>query len=378
MNNESVFQATISDLVSRRTEGTYWDFKCKHHDRNADLIHDVLCLANANHDVDRYLIYGVDDSDYSVHPINEDPGRRTQADLAGLFRDNANKFFQSRFPDFFLRETELEGKLLDVLVIKDAPHKPYYLIEKFEKIRAHHIYTRVCDTNTPANDVAQPHEIERMWRERFSLDKPPLERMKRYLSESDSWPPNSESGGNVSFYHTTFPEFTIKTTEADDNMARQEEWTRGELVSVNNHPGYYELRFHQTRLARVRYVSFDDHKKSMVAPNWNPRGAGRFYFYEGDSINYAVQKFYSSSSGDDSVTLRIRSGKGEVYDEARTRWGSRMKIPVLYPGELEGFLATDGEGGIIDPSTDDGEQYELFLCNQLDFEDWRKGCGNTM
>ena len=373
MTNEGVFHATISTLISRKAEGTYWDFKREHHKCKTDLIHDVLCLANTKHDGDRFLIYGVDDFDFSVHPINEDPGRRTQADLAGLFRDNASKFFQSRFPDFLLRETELEGKLLDVLVIKGAPHKPYYLIEKLEKIRAHHIYTRVCDTNTPANDVAQPHEIERMWRERFSLDKPPLERMKRHLSEPDAWSPMPEFGGNVSFYQTTFPEFTIRTTDAEDNMARHEEWTRGELVSENNHAGYYELRFHQTRLARIRYVSFDDHKKSIVAPDWRPRGPGRFYFYEGDSINYAVQEFHSDSRGDDSVKICIRSGKGEVYDEARTRWRSRMKIPVLYQGELEGFLASDGEGGSIDPSTDDEEQYELFLRNQLDFEDWRKG-----
>ena len=349
MNNGNAFHATISALISRRAEGANWDFKREHHKRSADLIHDVLCLANASHDGVRFLIYGVDDSDYSVHPINEDPGRRTQADIAGIFRDNARKFFQSRFPEFYLREIELGGKLLDVLVIEDVPHKPYYLIEKLERIRAHHIYTRVCDANTPANEVAQPHEIERMWRERFGLDAPPLKRMKRYMNDPDTWSILPESEVTASFYHTTFPEFTIRTTDAEDNMARHEEWTRGELVSENNHAGYYELRFHQTRLARIRYVSFDDHKKSIVAPDWRPRGPGRFYFYEGDSINYAVQEFHSDSRGDDSVKICIRSGKGEVYDEARTRWRSRMKIPVLYPGELEGFLATDGEGGSINP-----------------------------
>ena len=83
---------------------------------------------------------------------------------------------------------EIGGALLDVLVIEDAPHiSPTILYERFGKISAHHVYSRVCDTNTPSNEVAQPHEIERMWRERFGLDKPPLERMKRYLSEPDAW-----------------------------------------------------------------------------------------------------------------------------------------------------------------------------------------------
>lgn len=378
MTNEGGLHETISTFISRRTEGTYWDFKREHHKCKADLIHDILCLANANHDGDRFLIYGIDDSDYSINPINEDPGRRTQADIAGLFRDNASKFFQSRFPEFFLTETEHEGKLIDVLTVKDAPHKPYYLIEKFAKIRAHHIYTRVCDTNIPSNNVAQPHEIERMWRERFGLDTPPLKRMKRYLSEPNDWSRFPGLGADASYYHTTFPEFTIRIIDAEGNAARGEEWTRGELASENNHAGYYELRFHQTPLARIRYVSFDDHKKSMVAPDWQPRGRGRFYFYKGDSINYTVQTFHASSSGEDSVNLCIRLCRGEVYDEARARWGSMMKIPVLRPGELDAFLDTDGEDGIIHPSTDDGDQYELFLRNQLDFEDWRRGCGNTM
>ncbi|MDE2890694.1 MAG: ATP-binding protein [Gemmatimonadota bacterium] len=376
MNNNSEIYSTISTLISRRAEGTYWDFKREHHKNKADLIHDVLCLANADHDGNRYLIYGVDDRNYSIHPMNEDPGRRTQADIAGLFRDNAEKFFQSRIPEFYLKEIELGDELLDVLVIEDAPHKPYYLIQRLGKIHAHHIYSRVCDTNTPVNDAAQAHEIERMWRQRFGLDAPPLKRMGLYLREPDAWSPLPDSGGNMGFYYTTFPEFTIRSTDAEDQIACREEWTRGELVSKNNYAGYYELRFHQTLLRRIRYVGFDDRKKSMVAPDWEPRGPGRFYFYEGNSIIYAVQRFHASSSGDDSVNLSVRLRRGEVSDAARARWGSVMKIPVLNPGELEAFLDADGEDGIIHPSTDDGEQYELFLRNQLDFEDWRSG-GNA-
>ena len=362
MTKQDDLTMTISTLINRRAEGTYWDFKREHHTSKTDLIHDVLCLANAKHTGDRFLIFGVDDEDFSLHPINEDTGRRTQADLAGLFRDNASKFFQSRFPEFYLKEIGLDGTLLDVLVIEDTPHKPYYFVERFEKICAHHIYTRVCDTNTPANDAAQPHEIERMWRERFSLDMPPLERAKRYLSEPDAWSPLVENNGsNANFYHTTFPEFILKVTDAEDYMACHEEWTRGEICTANNHAGYYELHYHQTRLARIRYVSFDDNKKSMVAPDWKARRAGRFYFYEADSINYAVQKFYSYHCREDDLTpLRI-GGSGEANDEARSRWGCQMKIPVLRKGELEGFLGSGDEREIVDPSTDEAQQYQLFL-----------------
>ena len=379
MTEQGTLLATISNLINRKAEGTYWDFKRKHHTNNAKLIHDVLCLANAKHIGDRFLIFGVDDKDFSLHPINKDTGRRTQADLAGLFSDNASKFFQSRFPEFYLEEITLDGTLLDVLVIKNTPNKPYYLVERYEKICAHHIYTRVCDRNTPVNDAAQPHEIERMWRERFGLDLPPLERAKRYLSEPDAWSHLTESNGSdANFYYTVFPEFTLRVTDAEAHMARHEEWTRGEIRTDNNHAGYYEPHYHQTRLVRIHFVSFDDHKKLMVAPNWKPIKAGRFYFYEADSIDYAVQRFYSARDGkDDSSTLAIRGrGKGkEASDEARLRWGHEMKIPVLRTGELENFLSSIGEWGFGEPSTDEAEQYQLFLRNQLEFDDWRKRQG---
>ena len=384
MTEQETLRVIISALINRKSEGTYWDFKREHHRCKADLIHDVLCLANAKHSGDRFLIFGVDAEEFSLHPINEDDGRRTQADLADLFRGNASKFFQDRFPEFYLEEITFNGTLLDVLVIKDTPHKPYYLVKSYDErycknkqkikkeIPAHHIYTRICDTNTPINDAAQPHEIERMWRERFGLDMPPLERAKQYLSEPDSWSLLVESdGSNANSYYTVFPEFTIRVIDTEDHVARHEEWTRGEIRTDNNHAGYYELHYHQTRLARIRYISFDDHKKSMVAPNWEPRGAGRFYFYKADSINYAVHKFYSTiSREDDSLTLSIR-GEGEASEEARLRWGHYMQIPVLHPGELEGFLGSDGEHKLVCPSRDEAEQYQLFLRNQLDFEDWR-------
>ncbi len=366
--------STISSLINRRAEGAYWDFKREHHKRKADLIHDVLCLANSKHAGDRFLIFGVDDKNFSLHPINTDAGRRTQTNFAGLFRSNANKFFQRRFPEFYLNEIILNGILLDVLVITDAPHKPYYLVEKYDEVRPHHIYTRVCDTNTPINDTAQPHDIERMWRERFGLDRSPLQRVKLYLSHPAEWSLLiDDSGSNANFYHSVFPEFTLRVTDAEEHIARHEEWTRGEIRSDNNHAGYYEILYHQTRLARVRYVSFDDYKKSMVAPDTRPLGAGSFYFYKADSINYAVQKFYSTIEGEDhSTTLSIR-GKGEACNEARLRWGYKLKIPVLRAGELDRFLNLLGGSNHIDQSSDNEEQYELYIRNLLDFEDWRLG-----
>ena len=124
MNEHDELLATVLNLASRKTEGRYWDFKLQHHENKAELIHDILCLANAEHDGERYLIFGVENQSYELHSITGTPGRKSQADIAGLLRDNARKFFQSRTPDVYLSEVRCDGKSLDVLVIEDKPHKP--------------------------------------------------------------------------------------------------------------------------------------------------------------------------------------------------------------------------------------------------------------
>ena len=328
----------IQDLISRRSEGVYWDFKVIHHANTGDLVHDVLCLANADHNGPRFLIFGVQDGGTSIESIENDEGRRAQAEIAGLFRDNASKFFQSRFPTFYLRTIEMGDALIDVLVIEDKPKKPYYLVERLRNVCAHHIFTRVGDTNTPVDRSAQPHAIVQMWRQRFGLDATALDRAKLLLAEPKAWTFDDEDGLTWG-YHDVFPEFTLKAASAEnDHLDCSQEWTRGEIRTNNNSAGWFELRFHATLLRRIHYVSFDNHKKRIVAPDWEPIGQGRFYFYKADSIRYSVHRFWIDIyKRDDSKGLLIR-GLGESAMEAHARWKGQYNIPVLEPGELEDFL----------------------------------------
>ena len=379
MTEQDTLLNTILSLISRRTEGLSWDFKLEHHKNNADLIHDVLCLANADYAGQRYLVFGVENRSFEVQSIADDPGRKTQADIVGLFRDNTNKFFQSRIPEFYLVPLQYDGKSLDALVIEDRPHKPYYFVADYfegkKRVRAHHIYTRVGDTNTPVDESAPPHEIERMWGERFGLDKSPLERAKRYLEDPDGWATISEEPfiGLPFDYCKLFPEFTLTTADSESPVvACNEEWTRGEIRTDDNSAGFYKLYYHQTLLNRIRFVIFDHRKKFIVAPDWRPRGVGRFYFYEDNSMVYALQRFQSMRGREDhSKTLSIR-GEGAANNEARALWPRGMTIPVLKSGELEGFLGPKEERMKSPPSMDETEQYQTFLRNQLDFEEWRK------
>ena len=44
---------------------------------------------------------------------------------------------------------------------------------------------------------------------------------------------------------------------------------------------------------------------------------------------------------------------------------------------MEGFLGSKEEHTMLFPSTDEAEQYRLFVRNQLDFEKWRKNRAGT-
>ena len=364
----------IQSLIGKGVEGVYWDFKLKHHGEKGDLIHDVLCLANAEHDGPRFLIFGVEDGSGLVQTIENDPERRSQADIISLFRDNVDKFFQSRFPTFYLRTVEIDDKQVDVLIIENEAKKPYYLVKNIHKVKAHHIYSRVGDTNTPINRTAQPHEIERMWRERFGLNKTALERIKHYLAEPDAWS-CWEDTESTFYYHNVFPEFTLRVDGPEEHLDSSQEWTRGEIRADNNYAGWYGLYCHQTLLKKIHYVDFDDHKKIMVAPDWRPIKRGRFYFYLSNSAEYAVQRFfvalYRTHSG--SVSLRPPTGCKSTA-EAQARWNGSIKIPVLRPDELEDFLKQGpGYDSRVDKSASDPEeQNELYLHNLLKFDDWKR------
>ena len=214
-----------------------------------------------------------------------------------------------------------------------------------------------------------------------STSAPILDRICQYLDDISQWSLSPRDDGcNGDFYHQVHPEISIKCADAPDDMARNEEWTRGEIRQDNNHAGFYDVYHNQQRLTRVRYVSFDDYKKSMVAPQWEVCGKGRFYFYESGSIEYAVHQFYCQIQRKDDAQLlhigkRDSASARQLRDFMKRRTGmGYYRIPVLQPGEFEAFRAsesyppTDSSG----PERDYDKQYELFLQNQLAFEVWRE------
>ena len=55
-------KSEILDLILLKQEGSYWDFKREWYfqDKKADLLHDIICMANNLSNRDAYIIVGVD------------------------------------------------------------------------------------------------------------------------------------------------------------------------------------------------------------------------------------------------------------------------------------------------------------------------------
>lgn len=205
----------LENLLSE-PEQEYLDFKQEFSDNNADFVHDILCLLNAESDCDRYLIFGVKDSSGEILGIENDTKRKNKQNITDMIR-NANF---NRIPTISMETYNINGHELDVLVLHNKKQRPYFLLKDFrvgkKTTRAGVIYTRDGDCNTPKNETANLAKIQDMWREHFGIDLTPFERFKLYLKEPDMWLRQPSTNDKSLFYYKQFPEFTIELKTAED------------------------------------------------------------------------------------------------------------------------------------------------------------------
>jgi len=204
-------------------ESDYLDFKKQWHDDTAELILDILCLANSDTKSDRYLVIGFDEKtkefgDISINRKNKDDFHNILS-TAGF----------NRVPNIQLETANLSGNEIDIIIINRSNYRPYFLLKdkskknkkeengqkspKKEKIvRAGVIYTRNGSVNTPINESASENQIADMWRERFGLTLSQKERLNLYVKDYQNWKYTSNSNDNyINIWHyEPFPEFTIE------------------------------------------------------------------------------------------------------------------------------------------------------------------------
>jgi len=250
----------IDEAFLRRLIDTWeceWvDFKRQYHGDMAELVHDVICLANAEAANHRYMVFGVDDQSREIVGVGTDPNRKTQAQIINTL-ENAQF---NHPPAVHLTEVRCgDGKIVDVLAIRNLPDKPYFLLrdkqEGQTRVRAGVAYTRVGDTNTPQDRGPDDLKLERMYRERLGLDRSPSERMRIYLRDRSGWKYGYDERNLLYFYYVQFPEFTlVRKNDLEEEFS--EPWVL-RFPDQKAHKEEFFLKYHGTTLESMILVWCD-------------------------------------------------------------------------------------------------------------------------
>ncbi len=154
----------IIKLINKRQEADFYDYKSQWHENKGKLLHDILCLANNKGNKDAYLIIGVEDNG-NVVGINEEQKTNDLYDFLKTV-----KFAGDHIPPIEVKKMYYKYKKIQVLVCKSSKYVPFYLVEQYQGVFDHQIYTRVGDTNTPTNRHANYFDVENLWRIHFQRE----------------------------------------------------------------------------------------------------------------------------------------------------------------------------------------------------------------
>ena len=304
-------QQRVIKYINLQHEGDSWDFKREWHHDTADLLHDVICMSNLLVADEGLIIIGVDEeSSYSVCDVTADPNRRDTMEMANFLRDKP--FASGVRPMVHVVAIDLDGKIIDVIVVEKSLHVPFYLAQDFKGqennhpsgriVKANYIYTRVGDSNTPIDKSADPDKVEALWRKRFGLDLTPADKFGLFLQDYDNW---ESLDGCESWFYKPSPEYQI-VSSCDESATADEYYC---LVGVNCKPSWYKFRllYHQTAIAKIRCVTIEGGIVFLVAPDFEIPSKDPFYFYVSGSLRKLLNEFLYMRYSD--PTYRFEYGR---------------------------------------------------------------------
>ena len=111
----------VLKLISYKQEGAYWDFKKQWYEdgKQADLLHDIICMANNLENRDAYIIIGIDEEkDYCVNDLTNSTDRKTTQMLVDFLRNK--KFMGGIKPHVMVEPLQLENGVIDVIIVKNG------------------------------------------------------------------------------------------------------------------------------------------------------------------------------------------------------------------------------------------------------------------
>lgn len=283
----------VREKIHHKQEGPTWDFKKQWHSDNNELLFDIICMSNTIEHEDGLIIIGVDESrDYFICGVEQDSFRKKTQDVVCLLRDKPFAFGVR--PVVYVETIKIKGHEVDIVVVKDSNDTPFYVTKRINQIQPYHIYTRVMDTNTARDKSADPNVVESLWKKRFGIDQPTLQRAMIYLKDIESW---SSIDGGMSYFYRYAPEFTLRY-EKNPEKRGYEYYVFGQVDTI---PGWYDiyLYYHQTMIYHSIGVSLDGGKFFTAAPEYNyfhsitAKEDIWFYCYVEGTIQHLLYSFFS-------------------------------------------------------------------------------------
>lgn len=361
----------IIELIESKAEGDYWDFKEFHYENKANLVHDIICMANNRADRDAYIIFGVRDNDYSVVGVENDVTRRNQQQMIDQLKDK--KFAGGIRPTVYLKTIIIDGHEIDILIIKNSTDTPYYLEEKFQDkarvVNAHHIYTRVGDTNTDINKNADIDKIEYLWKKRFLLNKSPLDQIIKKLQNKEEW-----VSEDCSYYNKYNPEYTITLVDDYDSRNANEYYSYA-MCNESTSYGMVEIKSYGTKLYSNQYAVLDSGRYITSVPRWEFISFDKYhrdskysfkYFLKSD-IEYKIHRFLFDDTSEEAVSANRRFMKVVVVFKNKDEKDMFMKYLNINRMKFEESVASleKNYGHISCYNEQEKENVITILCTNI-------------
>jgi len=293
----------VKELIERGYETECIDFKERFHENKAELMHDILCLANNTEFQDAYIVFGINDKRETVGVENHQK-RVKLADIQGLLHDNRPKFFNNEVPKVDVVELWDSGHEIDVLEIKSTFNVPYFLIEQYpdgkKTVRSGHIYSRSGDRNTPIDEYASPNQTEILWKKRNFLLEKPITYLLHLLDNPTNWVKEEASDFQTETYYYEFaPEYTILDSFQSDNENIDRNYYLS-FAQTNRTTmfGKYKCLHNTTCLISGTLITLDGGRTTVPNPRFKSFGAyGETSFlvdyYLLNSINYKLLRLFN-------------------------------------------------------------------------------------
>lgn len=315
-------KTTINLFRSRGREGGYWDFKRQWHEDKADLLLDIICMANNIENRDAYIIIGIQDHTMQIIGVENDTNRLS---LSNLSQFVSGKHFVMYSPEIDLQTITLEGHEIDIIIVRNTNHTPYYLEKNFKGVKKElkhgQLYIRINDRNA-GYDCAAPYWcIEYLWKKRLGINLSIMERLMILLDDTDKW---IHDWGNKKYaYHKEAPEFHLEQVSE-----MKQGWVPAAAFYAHTTMYWADLNimYHNTIIYETGLWCFDEFRKYLPpATNSSVQGIQDFWYsyYQLDSIEGKLFKIFNHNSLDLSsrecdyhqILIFKSQSEREKYDE---------------------------------------------------------------